>query len=94
MPPAPFATSWASCALVAGVEHGRSGNGHQDQADVVLPDRAHAQPPEVPRVHGHVGPDLPTQDLGVELERRVLVVHPELCVGDSCHGFLLVQTPG
>ena len=53
--------------------------------------RADGQPAEVAHlgqrdVDAHLHADL----LGVELERLLLVVHPELSVGDSDHGFSLL----
>jgi hypothetical protein len=72
------------------VEHGRARDGHQRDRDVGLPDRADREPAEVTQLrHGHVGADLHAERLGVEVERLVLVVHPQLSNGDPDHRSLL-----
>ena len=91
MPPAPLATSSASWALLLGVEHRRLRDRHEHEPDVLLADRADDEPAEVPLVHRDVGADLPAELLGVEGKGLVLVVHPELCVGDLDHRVLLVR---
>ena len=86
MPPAPLATSSASCALPSASNNRRNRNRHQDEADVVLTHGPDHEPPEVPLLHRHVGAHLPTERACVERKCFVLVVHPELCVGDGDHG--------
>ena len=69
-----------------GLEHGRAGDGHQHDGEVGLAGRADGEPAEVAQLgHRHVGADLPAELLGVERERLVLVVDPDLGVGDLDH---------
>ena len=56
-------------------------------ADLVLPGRPYRQPAEIPLLHGDVGPDFPAEHLGVETKGLVLIVDPELGVGDLDHRF-------
>src|SRR5581483_8431533 len=65
-----------------GIDHRRARDRHQDDRDVGLAGRADRQPAEVPHlaqgdVLAHLEADLP----GPELERRLLVVDPELGAG-------------
>ena len=68
------------------VEDGRARDGHQDDREVVLAGRRDGEPAEVAQLgHGHVGLHGEAELLGVEGERLVLVVHPQLRVGDPDH---------
>ena len=84
-PEAPFATRSCELGGRLGLEDGRAGNGHQDDGDVRLADRADREPAEVAHLgHGHVVAKLHAELLRVELERLVLVVHP-LVDGGELH---------
>jgi hypothetical protein len=72
------------------VHHRRAGDGHQRHGEVLLADRPDGEPAEVAQLgHRHVRPHLPTELLRVEGERLVLVVDPQLRVGDLDHRVLL-----
>src|SRR5436190_70349 len=62
-----------------GVHHRRPGDGHQHDRDIGLASGTDCQPAEVAQLaYRDVGPDLHPQLLRIEVERLVLVVHPEV----------------
>jgi len=64
------------------VEHRRAGHGHQRQRDVVLAGNADRQPAEVAHLgNGDVLAHLHPQLVRVEGERLLLVVHPDVHIG-------------
>ena len=69
-----------------GVHHRRPGDRHQHDRDVGLAGRADGEPAEVAQLRdGDVGADLHPELLGVERERLVLVVDPQLGGGELDH---------
>ncbi len=75
-----------------GVHHRRARDRHQHDRDVRLPRRTDRQPAEAAQLRQrHVHAHLPAELLGVERERLVLVVHPQLGVGDPDHVLLLFR---
>ena len=72
------------------VHHGRARDRHQHDREPILPRRADREPAEAAELgQRDVGADLETDLLGVEGERLVLVVDPELRGRDADHLSLL-----
>ena len=86
MPAKPLAIRLAHLLGGLVVHHRRAGDRHQHDRDVVLAGRADGEPAEVAQLgQRDVGADLHAELLGVEGERLVLVVDPQLGVGDPDH---------
>ena len=80
MPAKPLAIRLAHLLGGLGVHHRRAGDGHQHDRDVGLAGGPDGEPAEVAHLgQRDVGAHLHAELLGVEGERLVLVVHPQLC---------------